>query len=226
MDDFVRDSSAAAIWDGMAPAYDGEREHDPVYLACLRQAVTHLAPRGRVLDCGCGTGLALPYLLRRARVDALDFSARMLDIVQAKYPSVRPRRGGVRALPYGNCTFDCVLSANVLQHLTPEDQVRAAAEILRVLKPGGRYAVTVHHFSAAKRRAGWKKEGRPGGTQGVDYIFRFTRAELARLFPGAHIRAVGCYAWPARMQLLLARLAGDSLARAGHGHMLCAYGRA
>lgn len=227
MDDLVRDSSAAAIWDGMAPAYDGEREHDPVYLACLRQAVADLRPRGRVLDCGCGTGLATPYLLGAERLDALDFSAGMLEIVQAKFPGrgIRTRRGDVRALPYADGTFDCVLSANVLQHLAPADQARAAAEILRVLKPGGRYAVTVHHFSLAKQRWRWKKEGRPGGTQGVDYIFRFSHAELARLFPRAHIRAVGFYAWPARVQLLLTRLAGGALARAGHGHMLCAYGR-
>ena len=226
MSESARISSSATAWDGMAREYDGDRGHDPVYVACVRQAVADLEPCGRVLDCGCGTGLATPYLHAAERIDALDFSARMLEVVQAKFPGhrVRTRQGDVRALPYADRSFDRVLVANVLQHLVPADQLRAAAEIRRVLKPGGRYAVTVHHFSLTKQRAHWKKQGRPGSHDGCDYIFRYTCEELAALFPNARIRAVGFYRWPARSQLLLTRLAGHWLARRGHGHMLCAYG--
>ena len=215
----------AAAWDAMAPSYDAEREQDPVYRACVRQAVADLQPHGTVLDCGCGTGLATPYLLCAETVHALDVSEEMLTRLEDKFPTrkVRPARGDVRHLPYPDATFDCVLVANVLQHLTPRDQPRAAAEIMRTLKPGGRFCVSVHHYSLEKQHAGWKKEGRPGGNRrNPGYIFRYTRSELAALFPGARIRAMGFYGWPA--QRLIARAAGSLLARLGRGHMLEAYG--
>jgi len=92
-------------------------------------------------------------------------------------------------------------------------------------QPAGRFCVSVHHYSLQKRHAGWKKEGRPGGAcRNPGYIFRYTRAELAALFPGARIRAMGFYGLPA--QRLISRTAGHLLARLGRGHMLSAYGRA
>ncbi|HEX4389362.1 MAG TPA: class I SAM-dependent methyltransferase [Steroidobacteraceae bacterium] len=207
----------------MAQNYDRERDADPVYRACVRQAVADLHPAGTVLDCGCGTGLATPYLLCAEAVYAVDYSERMLEKVRRKFAhQVHTARADVRDLPYPDNTFDCVLVANVLQHLAPGDQPRAAAEIMRTLKPGGRYAVSVHHFSERKRRAGWRKEGKPGGRGDCDYIFRYTRAELAALFPRARIRAIGFPGLPG--QVTLARLAGRVLARLGHGHMICAYG--
>lgn len=68
------------------------------------------------------------------------------------------------------------------------------------------------------------QEGKPGGKGGCDYIFRYTRSELAALFPSARIRAVGFYNWPA--QMLITKTAGHTLARRGHGHMILAYGAA
>jgi SAM-dependent methyltransferase len=219
--------SAATTWDALADHYDPERIADHVYSACVRQAVADLRPAGTVLDCGCGTGLATPYLLNAERVYALDFSEQMLEQLQQKFRpgEVQTVHGDVRHLPFPDGMFDCVLVANVLQHLPPVDHARAAAEILRVLKPGGRYSVSVQQYSTWKQRAGWGKEGKPS-QPGIDYIFRFTRPELAALFPGARIRAVGFYGRPPQLQISIARLAGHLLARLGHGHMICAYGTA
>lgn len=219
-------SSSAATWDAMAKGYDAERQQDPVYYACIKQAVTDLRPASAVLDCGCGTGLATGLLLSAgAQVHALDFSPASLDEVDRKYGGrAITVLGDIRSLPFPNATFDRVLVANVLQHLTPVDQAAAVAEIWRVLKPGGRYVVSVHHFSNAKRKAGWKKEGKPGGTADVDYIFRYTYAELSKLFPHAKFRAMGFYGLPGAIQIPVARAAGGTLARLGHGHMISAYG--
>ena len=225
MEGFKRVSSSAAEWDAMAGCYDAERITDLVYEACVRQAVTDLRPAGTVLDCGCGTGLATRYLLGAENVHALDLSERMLEKLRRKIRSekLKTARGDVRHLPYPDAMFDGVLVANVLQHLAPSDQPRAAAEIMRVLKPGGRYSVSVHHYSVEKKRAGWKKEGKPGGSaRSPDYIFRYTRAELAALFPRAQIRAIGFYGWPG--QIVITRTAGHALARLGRGHMISAYG--
>jgi SAM-dependent methyltransferase len=219
-------SSDPVTWDALAPDYDAERETDRVYHACVQQVVADLRPAGVVLECGCGTGLATRYLLESERVSSLhavDFSEGMLEEVRRKFPAheLDTTQADLRELPYPDKTFDCVLSANVLQHLAPEDQMLAATEIMRVLRPGGRFSVSVHHYSTDKQLRGWEKQGKPG-QPGVDYIFRYTREELAHLFPGARIRAIGFYGWPA--QMLLTRAAGHVLARLGRGHMISAHG--
>jgi hypothetical protein len=68
------------------------------------------------------------------------------------------------------------------------------------------------------------KEGRPG-QPGIDYVYRFTREELAELFPHAAFRAAGFYALPARVQNLIARWMGRPLGRMNVGHVLIAYGQ-
>ncbi len=220
-------SSSPVTWDALAADYDAERAADRVYHACVHQAVMDLRPEGVVLECGCGTGLATRYLLESEGVTSLhavDFSEGMLEEVRRKFPryELDTTQADLRDLPYPDKTFDCVLSANVLQHLAPEDQTLAAAEIMRVLRPGGRFSVSVHHYSTDKQQRGWEKQGKPG-QPGVDYIYRYTREELARLFPTARIRAIGFYGWPA--QMLLTRCAGHLLARLGRGHMISAHGR-
>jgi SAM-dependent methyltransferase len=224
MDD--RHGSCPATWDALADGYDADSyHHDHVMTACIRQAVADLRPAGIVLECGCGTGLVTRHLLGAEHVYALDYSARMLEQLKRKFQprQVTAVQGDLRELPFPDAMFDRVLVANVLQHLEPADQRRAAAEILRVLKPGGRFSVSVHHYSKDKQRRGWNKEGKTG-QPGIDYVFFFTRSELAALFPGARIRAIGIYGRPA--QMMITKMAGHVLARLGHGYMISAHGTA
>ena len=50
-------------------------------------------------------------------------------------------RGDATSLPFSDGTFDVVITSEVLEHI--QDDVRAIAEMVRVLKPGGRFAATV-----------------------------------------------------------------------------------
>jgi SAM-dependent methyltransferase len=220
-------SSKPEVWDQLAPDYIAQRAADPVYRSCLLQAIEALQPAGTVLDAGCGTGMSTRYLLHCEHVEALDFSGASLDTLQAHLggrKNLEIVRADLRELPFPDASFDCVLCANTLQHLAPQAQPQAVAELLRVLKPRGRYAVSAHHYSRYKRRKRWIKEGRPG-QPGMDYVFRFSRCELARLLPGAQIRAAGFYALPGRAQNLAARWLGKALVRLQIGHMLIAYGQ-
>ncbi len=206
------------------------RNADPVYHACIQQAVNDLRPAGVVLDCGCGTGFATRLLLGRSRaLHALDFSIASLEELKRKFPErIDPDRARRRArnLPYPDAHFDRVLVANVLQHLTPPDQRLAAAEVMRVLKPGGRYSVSVHHFSVREaarrleeRRQAWA--ARPRST--TSSATRATSWPL--IFPGGKVRAIGFYGWPSQVQILIELdLLGERLRRWGRGHMLCAAG--
>lgn len=215
--------SHPAVWDTLAQTYDQERT-DPVYSAVIERTIAALRPWGRVLDCGAGTGMATRRLTAASEIVATDYSGQSLTLLRERVSHARLRviQADVRCLPFPDEHFDCVLCANVLQHLDPVGQKAAAREILRVLRRGGRYAVSVHHYSRAKAAAGWIKEGRPG-QKGVDYIFRFTRAELANLFPSARIQACGFYGFP--FQAFPVVVFGRMLARFGVGHMLIASGQ-
>lgn len=55
------------------------------------------------------------------------------------------QNGNVLNMPYEDGYFDTVLLISILEHLKPEEQSQAFAEIKRVLKPGGQvvYGVPV-----------------------------------------------------------------------------------
>jgi SAM-dependent methyltransferase len=215
--------SQPSSWDAAADTYDAERAHDRIYHACIRaahQAIDRARPV-RILDVGCGTGLATQPLCRSGRtVIGSDYSLRSLQNATRKGLHFITA-ADVRALPFPDACVDAVLCANALQHLTPEDQPRAIAELRRVVRPGGTLVVTVHHYSRWKRRHGWIKEGTPGHP-GIDYIFRFSPADLQRLLPQARIGAIGV---ALRLERWIPGWSRRLLARLGYGHMLIAVER-
>lgn len=97
----------------------------------------------RVLDVGCGQGRhAFAAARRGARVVALDHEASDCKDTAAAFEG----EGGVvtgdgLALPFGDASFERVIASEVLEHV-PDDR-SAMAELARVLRPGGRLAVTV-----------------------------------------------------------------------------------
>jgi SAM-dependent methyltransferase len=114
-------------------------------------------PGMTVLDLGCGEGRhAFEAHRRGAHVVAVDWGVsevtttrRWLGAIAAageapagaRYEVVR---GDLRHLPVPDASVDRVIASEVLEHIP--DDARAMAEIARVLKPGGRVAVTVPRF--------------------------------------------------------------------------------
>jgi SAM-dependent methyltransferase len=93
----------------------------------------------RVLDLGCGHGMAAVVLARRgARVTALDLSRGYLDEAcrraGANAVHVDFVQGDAERLPFADGSFDAVWANAVLHHLDPSI---AAGELRRVLRPGG-----------------------------------------------------------------------------------------
>ena len=108
----------------------------------------------RVLDVGSGFGRHVYECARRgANVVALDYAAdEVIDTRNTLAAMVTAGeitadrligvlRGDARRLPFPDATFDVVITSEVLEHI--QDDVSAIAEMVRVLKPGGRFAATV-----------------------------------------------------------------------------------
>jgi ubiquinone/menaquinone biosynthesis C-methylase UbiE len=95
----------------------------------------------RVLDVAAGNGNATLAAARRfAEVVGLDYVPGLLaharERADADRLPVQLREGDAENLPFADGTFDVVLSTFGVM-FTP-DQERAAAELLRVVRPGGR----------------------------------------------------------------------------------------
>ncbi|HEX3861687.1 MAG TPA: methyltransferase domain-containing protein [Stellaceae bacterium] len=100
-----------------------------------------VAPGMPLLDVCCGTGLVTEAALRRgAAARGVDFSAAMLGEARRSNPKIAFNEGDAEDLPYPDAAFAAVV-ANFGIHHVPRPQ-KAVAEMLRVLRPGGRMAFT------------------------------------------------------------------------------------
>lgn len=96
-------------------------------------------PTDRVLDIACGTGIFLESLVRKSGfVAGVDLSKDMIDRVQIKDPNLRALIvSDATRLPFPDESFDCVSCRGSLHHFPSLSA--ALEEIVRVLKPGGRF---------------------------------------------------------------------------------------
>jgi arsenite methyltransferase len=97
----------------------------------------------RILDIGCGPGFYCAELAEEVRpsgsIVGVDASASMLALAQrrcAELANVELLEGEATALPVADGSFDAALSVQVQEYLP--DVAASLAELLRVLKPGGR----------------------------------------------------------------------------------------
>jgi ubiquinone/menaquinone biosynthesis C-methylase UbiE len=111
---------------------------------------------GKLLEVPVGTGvLTMPVYatLPQADITCLDQSPDMMVAAKRRAPdSVRFVQGDVGQLPFGDDTFDIVLSMNGF-HAFP-DKEAAYRETLRVLKPGGIFC-GCFYIQGQNRRTDW-----------------------------------------------------------------------
>ena len=126
---------------------------------------------GRVLEVGCGRGVALPVLARLlvpVRLVGLDIDAALLDEARAGADGARlPVElvpGDVRRMPFPDAAFDLVVDFGTCYHIARASQ--ALREIARVLAPGGLFVhetplsqLFAHPVRSFGRRMPWRLDG-------------------------------------------------------------------
>jgi ubiquinone/menaquinone biosynthesis C-methylase UbiE len=96
----------------------------------------------KALDLCCGQGNVSEALLSRGcRVVGIDFSPAMLAFARERAPKATFIEADAQDLPFDNAEFDVVVSNLGVCHVP--NQVRALIESRRVLRSGGKFAMTV-----------------------------------------------------------------------------------
>lgn len=113
--------------------------------------------RQKVLDVACGTGVLTREVAKRVGSDVLvtglDINEGMLAVAENKSPEITWKFGAAESIPFGDETFDRVVSQFGLMFFV--DKPQAIKEMLRVLKSGGRLTVAV--WDSLEKAVGYKK---------------------------------------------------------------------
>jgi len=128
-----------------------------------------------VLDVGCGTGATLSQLPSNCRGVGVEMERLGAQSCRARGLNRIVRAQG-EALPFPDASFDLVFALDVLEHIA--DDSTAAAELMRVLRPGGTLLVTVpaHPFLWSRHDVALHHER------------RYRRGELQELLLGAGLQ--------------------------------------
>jgi SAM-dependent methyltransferase len=110
----------------------------------LDEEVKQLPVGASLLDIGCGTGA---YLKRFASqgftVAGIEPSSGMRAVAIRDNPGAQVLDAVATALPFPDASFDFAFAIEVYRYLHRDDVRRSFAELLRVLKPGGRFFFTM-----------------------------------------------------------------------------------
>lgn len=143
------------LYSRFARVYDVGAKSLPVWRRWLGTAIP-LIQGPRVLEVSFGTGWLLTQYADRFRTDGLDLNPAMLDVAARNLARAGKqadlRLGSVEALPYPEATFDTVV--NTMAFTGYPDGAAAAAELARVLKPGGRLVLVDIAFPRDGNRRG------------------------------------------------------------------------
>lgn len=131
-----------------------------------------LPPEPKIYDLGCGTGQNLVMLQTLGDATGVDMSPDALAFARGR-GCRSTLQGDLYALPIADDSADVVVATDILEHL--DDDVRGAAEIRRVLKPGGFALITVPAFMWL-----WGSQDEVS-----HHRRRYTRAEVRRMLEAA-----------------------------------------
>ncbi|MEN8614097.1 class I SAM-dependent methyltransferase [Dehalogenimonas sp. THU2] len=174
-------------FDRIAAGWYGFRHH-----TIFKTELTEMAGRwggGRLLNAGCGHGADFLPFTDGYELYGIDISSEMLKYAD-KYArkhrfEAKLIQADMRALPFPDGFFDYAIAVASLHHIKGrDDQLKALAEIKRVLKPGGEAFITV--WNATQPRFWFKRRDtlipwKQGGEIIRRFYHLFTYGEIEKL---------------------------------------------
>jgi SAM-dependent methyltransferase len=174
--------------------YGALRRH--VFSAVTAEA-RQLGRPPRLLDAGAGTGGMLARLSGLVEGYGVEIAPEGIQFCRERELE-RLVRGSVCELPYAADAFDIALSLDVLYHRSVPDDVAAARELARVLRPGGLLILNLPAYSAL----------RGAHDEAIHTARRYTRGGVLRLLKAAGLQPLRVTHWNA---LLLPAAAASRL---------------
>ncbi|MBS7658489.1 MAG: class I SAM-dependent methyltransferase [Candidatus Bathyarchaeia archaeon] len=127
-----------------AKIYDKLHFEEQINKYLLMEKIVHLN-EDVCLDCGCGTGLLIKYLLNKVKfIVGVDFSLRMLEEAKKKFKNknkVTLVLADINFLPFINNSFTKVFSFTVIDGKI--NSIKALKEFNRVVKHNGLTVISV-----------------------------------------------------------------------------------
>jgi SAM-dependent methyltransferase len=114
-------------------------------------------PYDSLLEVGYGSGLLLPTLARVAnKLTGLDLEPTPPTLpayLDARGITADFAQGDVRAMPFPDASFDCVVAFSIFEHVEGEALSAGLAEVARVLRPRGTFLIGCPAVHAAMSAA-------------------------------------------------------------------------
>lgn len=183
------DSSWEQVDRERVAGYIGDFDMEPD--ACIEYL--HSRNVKSVCDAGCGCGIyTLKLVMNGFQVSGFDVAAGAVEIarnlLEKAGASAELKTASVLSTGYADEQFDCVISRDVIDHMTKRDAIAAVRELYRITKPGGLLLITLDHLDAE-----YEEEPHTINNDG-DYLFTsgkwegmvfhpYSAAETAELIP-------------------------------------------
>ena len=155
--------------------------------------------KGRLLENGCGVGMYMQHLAPLTRsIVGVEYDLDRAKEAQVHSPAVI--NGACEQLPFHANSFDVILSHEVLEHVSDDQQ--SVNEMVRVLKPGGVIVVFVPNLGYPFETHGiyWRNRYHFGNIPLIHYLPKkwmkqlmphvrvYSNSHLEKLFRGLPVR--------------------------------------
>ncbi|HET6213512.1 MAG TPA: class I SAM-dependent methyltransferase, partial [Micromonosporaceae bacterium] len=150
--------------------------------AIIARELRRLGPPGRAVEVGAsGGGNSMVLQKHGWDVLATEYIAEGVEIAQSR--GLNAIQADARKLPLESDSYDLAIAFDVLEHI--EEDYLAAAEMCRVLRPGGTALIAVPCDMAL-----WSAHDVASG-----HVRRYTRTTLTALLAGAGLRIDRVWSW-------------------------------